>query len=455
MADVYIVVLDVAADAVRALLFDSEARRVEGYAAQLPRRADAAADCLDEMHRLVHAAGFRIGAVVGRAESEVTAEDRKFWPAFEGASWFPALPEGAGAMLGIGCAGGKLGLLIGDASIVGTVARSPLTGDGLTCVPLDEKRWLVSGAVPEAGSAYADLKHSIKGTVEEYIEKAAAGDPKLEALDAAGRHFREVYERLSAGEPQVIACGAPLLKAPALAQRIADAMGVSLTLSTEVEPAPRGAALWALERIGAIENLDALPASMGAEFTPVLPGKYKMNPELMARAARIRMLLMDVDGVLTNAKLYNVPGPDGTVWETKGFDAQDGIALQWMSWYGIETGVISGRISPAVEERARQVKMTHVYQGHIEKVPILEQICEKSGIPADAIAYIGDDLTDVVVMRRVSLGFAPANARPEVKKAAHFVTTAAGGSGAVREVCELLLQAHGKWAEILKKYEIE
>ncbi len=165
-----------------------------------------------------------------------------------------------------------------------------------------------------------------------------------------------------------------------------------------------------------------------------------MNPELMARAARIRMLLMDVDGVLTNAKLYNVPGPDGKMWETKGFDAQDGIALQWMSWYGIETGVISGRVSPAVEERARQVKMTHVYQGHIEKIPILEQICAKSGIPADAIAYIGDDLTDVVVMHRVSLGFAPANARPEVKKAAHFVTAAAGGAGAVREVCELLLQ---------------
>jgi 3-deoxy-D-manno-octulosonate 8-phosphate phosphatase (KDO 8-P phosphatase) len=180
-----------------------------------------------------------------------------------------------------------------------------------------------------------------------------------------------------------------------------------------------------------------------------------MNADILERASRIRMLLMDVDGVLTNAKLYNVPGPDGKMFETKGFDAQDGIALQWMSWYGIETGVISGRVSPAVEERARQVKMTHVYQGHIEKIPILEQICAKSGIPADAIAYVGDDLTDVVVMRRVSLGIATANARPEVKKAAHMVTEAAGGSGAVREVCELLLQAQGKWPEILKKYEIE
>ena len=180
-----------------------------------------------------------------------------------------------------------------------------------------------------------------------------------------------------------------------------------------------------------------------------------MTPEILERASRIRMLLMDVDGVLTNAKLYNVPGPDGKMFETKGFDAQDGIALQWLSWYGIETGVISGRVSPAVEERARQVKMTHVYQGHIEKIPILEQICSKSRIPAGAIAYIGDDLTDVVVMHRVSLGIATANARPEVKKAAHMVTVAAGGSGAVREVCELLLQAQGKWPEIMKKYEIE
>jgi 3-deoxy-D-manno-octulosonate 8-phosphate phosphatase (KDO 8-P phosphatase) len=180
-----------------------------------------------------------------------------------------------------------------------------------------------------------------------------------------------------------------------------------------------------------------------------------MNPDLLERASHIRMLLMDVDGVLTNGKLYNVPGPDAKMWETKGFDAQDGIALQWLSWYGIETGVISGRVSPATEERARQVKMTHVYQGHIEKIPILEQICAKSGIPPDAIAYIGDDLTDVVVMHRVSLGIATANARPEVKKAAHMVTEASGGSGAVREVCELLLKAHGKWPEILKKYEIE
>lgn len=456
MADVYIVVLDVAADAVRALLFDSEARRVEGFAAQLPKRADAAADCLDEMHRLVEAAGFRIAAVVGRSESEVTAEDRKFWPAFAGAQWFAALPEGAGVMLGSGCVGrDRFGLVLGDTSFIGTVVEGPGTAEGLRCTQIDDKRWLLTGAIPEAGPAYASFRHSIKGSVDQYLETAAEDDPKLKELDAAARRFREVYELLSKelGRPGgLIGCGGALLKSPTLSRRIAEAVGVGITVSTEPEPVCRGAALWALEQIGAIEDVRALPASTGPVFNL---DTTTMNPELMERAARIRMLLMDVDGVLTDAKLYNVPGPDGKMFETKAFDAQDGIALQWLSWYGIETGVISGRISPAVEERARQVKMTHVYQGHIEKIPILEQICEKSGIPADAIAYIGDDLTDVVVMKRVSLGFAPWNARPEVKKAAHLVTAGAGGAGAVREVCELLLRAHGKWAEILKKYEIE
>jgi 3-deoxy-D-manno-octulosonate 8-phosphate phosphatase (KDO 8-P phosphatase) len=180
-----------------------------------------------------------------------------------------------------------------------------------------------------------------------------------------------------------------------------------------------------------------------------------MNPELQARAARIRLLLMDVDGVLTDGRLINVIGADGTVTETKAFDSQDGIALQWLSWHGIETGVISGRVSPATTERARQVNMKYVYQGHIEKIPILEEIQKASGIPLGDIAYAGDDLTDVVVMRRVGLAIAPANAREEVKRAAHYVTGASGGRGAIREVSEMLLQAHGRWADILKKYEVE
>lgn len=170
-------------------------------------------------------------------------------------------------------------------------------------------------------------------------------------------------------------------------------------------------------------------------------------------AAGVQLLLMDVDGVLTDGKLYNVPDPTGKMVETKGFDSQDGIALQWLGWNNIKTGLISGRVSPATDERARQCKFSYVYQGHIEKIPILNEILADSGIDKDHVAYIGDDLTDIVVMRRVGLAIATANARPQVKKAAHMVTTQPGGSGAVREAIEMILQAKGLWDDLLKKYE--
>ncbi len=157
-ASPYIVVLDVEADAVRALLFDEEARRVEGYSAQLPKRADAGADCLDEIHHLVKAAGFRIAAVAGRAESEVSAEDRASWPAFEEASWFPALPEGAAAILGSGCVSSEqFALVIGTGSMIATIVTETPKDlpPGLTCTKIDEKRSLLAGAVPEADGIYA------------------------------------------------------------------------------------------------------------------------------------------------------------------------------------------------------------------------------------------------------------------------------------------------------------
>ena len=176
--------------------------------------------------------------------------------------------------------------------------------------------------------------------------------------------------------------------------------------------------------------------------------------EIRDRAAKVKLLLMDVDGVLTDGKLFNFPGPDGAMVETKGFDAQDGIALQWLNWYGIAAGVISGRNSPATTERARQCKIKYVYQGHIEKVPILEEIMADCGAASDEVAYIGDDLTDTVIMRRVGLSFAPANARDEVKQVANVTLSRPGGSAAVREVCETILKAKGHWDELLRKYEI-
>jgi 3-deoxy-D-manno-octulosonate 8-phosphate phosphatase (KDO 8-P phosphatase) len=177
--------------------------------------------------------------------------------------------------------------------------------------------------------------------------------------------------------------------------------------------------------------------------------------ELYRLAAGIKVLLMDVDGVLTDGRLFLVPDHNGNMAETKGFDSQDGIALRWLTWFGIKTGVISGRESPATASRASQVGMTWVFQGHIEKIPLFEQIVAEAQVDPSEIAYVGDDLTDVVIMRRAGLSFATANARGEVKRAALAVTKAAGGSGAVREVIELILKARGVWKDLLKKYEVE
>ena len=195
----------------------------------------------------------------------------------------------------------------------------------------------------------------------------------------------------------------------------------------------------------------------GALFRQGRIGKdteMKREIDITSQAAKIKLLLMDVDGVLTDGKLYYIRDGQGEMAETKGFDTQDGIALQWLGWKNIQTGVISGRLSPATEERARQVNMSYVYQGHIEKIPILEEILVKAGIDSSEVAYVGDDLTDVVIMHRVGLAIAPANARLEVKAAAHYVTQAAGGAGAIREVVELLLKAQNRWVEILRHYEL-
>jgi 3-deoxy-D-manno-octulosonate 8-phosphate phosphatase (KDO 8-P phosphatase) len=175
--------------------------------------------------------------------------------------------------------------------------------------------------------------------------------------------------------------------------------------------------------------------------------------DIERKAAGIELLLMDVDGVMTDGRLYNVPDAQGNMVETKGFDSQDGISLQWLNWHGIKAGVISGRVSPATAERARQCKLAYVYQGHIEKIPILEEILADCKIDASKVAYIGDDLTDIVIMRRVGLSFATANAREEVKRVADYTTSVVGGNGAVREVCELILKSKGLWDGILKKYE--
>jgi len=163
---------------------------------------------------------------------------------------------------------------------------------------------------------------------------------------------------------------------------------------------------------------------------------------------------MDVDGVLTDGRFYMLPDGKGGLVETKAFDTQDGMALQWLRRTQIKAGLISGRDSPATHFRATTGGFEFVYQGHLEKIPILEEILSRAGLKGEQAAYLGDDLTDVVVMHRVGLAIATANAAPEVKREAHYVTRASGGRGAVREAIELILKAQGLWEEILDKYEI-
>lgn len=177
-------------------------------------------------------------------------------------------------------------------------------------------------------------------------------------------------------------------------------------------------------------------------------------PDLLERAARIKLLLMDCDGVLSDGHIYFLPAPGGGLFETKSFDSQDGIALQWAHRVGIETGIISGRTSPAVEERARSAHMRYLYQGDTRKLPLLEEILADCGLPADEVGYIGDDITDVPIMRSVGLAAAPSNSRAETLAAAHFVTPSRGGSGCVRDVMELLLKSQNRWSEILALYGI-
>ena len=176
------------------------------------------------------------------------------------------------------------------------------------------------------------------------------------------------------------------------------------------------------------------------------------SAELKSRLQRIKVLLMDVDGVLTDGRLFYFPDASGNAVEFKGFNSQDGLGFHFLKDVGIKSGVISGRESPATVERARNTHITYVYQGHLEKNGAYDEILQKAAVTADEVAYIGDDFTDVSLMLRSGLGCCVGNARPELKAVADIVTVADGGQGAVREIIELILKAQDKWNDVLKKY---
>ncbi len=175
----------------------------------------------------------------------------------------------------------------------------------------------------------------------------------------------------------------------------------------------------------------------------------KISLAVRQRARKIRLLLVDVDGVLTDGHIYLQSLPDGSAAEMKVFSAYDGAGLKLARAVGLRTGLITGRNSPAVTRRAQEVGMDFVFQDRGEKLSAYEEILREAGLQDAEVAYVGDDLPDLPVLVRVGLAVAVANAAPEVKRAAHHVTARAGGEGAVREVVELLLKVQGKWAQAI------
>src|SRR5580693_6053932 len=193
------------------------------------------------------------------------------------------------------------------------------------------------------------------------------------------------------------------------------------------------------------------------------------------RAKKIKLLLFDVDGVLTDGKLYIFPAPAGiqqstqdhaakhkedggfglinqTMIEAKGFHAHDGAAISLARLAGIKTGLITKRVSETVALRARDLKLEYVYQGIQDKLTVFEEIVEREGIRSAEAAFVGDDVIDLPVMRNCGLAIAVANARDEVKEDAHYVTPHAGGDGALRDATEYILKAQGKWKQVISDY---
>ena len=177
------------------------------------------------------------------------------------------------------------------------------------------------------------------------------------------------------------------------------------------------------------------------------------SPDILARARKIKLFLMDVDGTLTDGGvcLISTTGSSGdaTVSEMKVFNAQDGQGLSLAHTMGIQTGFITGRSSPAVAKRAQELKVSFVYLGQAKKTQAFEECLQKAGVTEEEVAYMGDDLPDIPLARRAGLGVCVADGASELKAICHFTTHRTGGHGAAREVVELILKAQGRWEEAI------
>ena len=173
-----------------------------------------------------------------------------------------------------------------------------------------------------------------------------------------------------------------------------------------------------------------------------------INQDIIERAKKIKLLILDIDGVMTDGRIiYSIYGD-----ELKFFDVQDGFGITLLNKVGIRSAIITAKKSRIVKTRARDMKIAYVYQGYMDKARAFDKILRKSRLKAEDICFIGDDLIDVPVIKRAGFAVAVSNAMEEVKHNAHYVTSKTGGRGAVREICDLILRSQGKWDLATSKY---
>lgn len=170
--------------------------------------------------------------------------------------------------------------------------------------------------------------------------------------------------------------------------------------------------------------------------------------DILAKAALIKLVVFDVDGVLTDGSLFL--GDTGE--EYKAFNSRDGHGMKMLMRHGVVIGIITGRTSGVVMHRMASLGIEYVYQGQLEKLPAFEALIERLKLPPDQVAYVGDDVVDLPIMRRVGLAIAVQDAHPLVKQHAHWQTPNGGGRGAARDVCELIMEAQGVLEAQLQAY---
>lgn len=172
------------------------------------------------------------------------------------------------------------------------------------------------------------------------------------------------------------------------------------------------------------------------------------DSDVQARAARIKLFLMDCDGVLTDARIWVLENGE----DQKAFNTRDGLGLELLHRAGLKSGVISGRVSSALTRRAEKLGMSYVRQGCEDKQQAFAEIVSNAGLTNADVAFAGDDLNDVPLMLQSGLAIAVADASLETREHAHYITQACGGHGAVREAIELILKAQGRWDDVVRRY---